>query len=159
MGFESLEREEMAEIVKNLGGKVTTSLSKNTKYLVVGEEAGESKLAKAKSLGTKQLTEDGLLDLIREKTVKEKENKTPKTSPEKVEEKLKVKTPAKKEKESKPTLPIVSPKKEPKVDPVSPKTEPKMEIKPKGSPKLESMKAVPKIVPETSKASISAISQ
>ena len=37
--FESLEREEMAEIVKNLGGKVTTSLSKNTKYLVVGEAA------------------------------------------------------------------------------------------------------------------------
>ena len=35
--FESLEREEMAEIVKSLGGKVTTSLSKNTKYLVVGE--------------------------------------------------------------------------------------------------------------------------
>jgi len=157
--FESLEREEMAEIVKNLGGKVTTSLSKNTKYLVVGEEAGESKLAKAKSLGTKQLTEDGLLDLIREKTVKEKENKTPKTSPEKVEEKLKVKTPAKKEKESKPVLPKVSPKKEPKVDPVSPKTEPKIDIKPKVSPKLESKKAVPKIVPETSKASISAISQ
>ena len=52
--FESLEREEMAEIVKKLGGKVTTSLSKNTKYLVVGEEAGESKLAMAKSLGTMQ---------------------------------------------------------------------------------------------------------
>ena len=38
--YESLEREEMAEIIKNLGGKVTTSVSKNTKYLVVGEEAG-----------------------------------------------------------------------------------------------------------------------
>ena len=70
--YESLEREEMAEVVKNLGGKVTTSLSKNTKYLVVGEDAGESKLAKAKTLGTKQITEDGLLDLIREKTVEEK---------------------------------------------------------------------------------------
>merc|ERR1719209_1000496 len=157
--FESLEREEMAEIVKNLGGKVTTSLSKNTKYLVVGEEAGESKLAKAKSLGTKQLTEDGLLDLIRDKTVKEKENKTPKTSPEKIEEKPKVKTPAKKETESKPVLPKVSPKKESKVGPGSPKKEPKIDIKPKVSPKLESKKAVPKIIPETSKASLSAISQ
>ena len=28
------------------GGKVTSSLSKKTSYLVVGEEAGESKLAK-----------------------------------------------------------------------------------------------------------------
>ena len=64
--FESLEREEMSELVRNLGGKVTTALSKNTKYLVVGEEAGESKLAKAKSLGTNLLTEDGLLDLIKE---------------------------------------------------------------------------------------------
>ena len=43
---ESLEREEMAEIIRNLGGKVNTSLSKNTNYLVVGEEAGESKLDK-----------------------------------------------------------------------------------------------------------------
>ena len=53
--FVSLEREEMTEIIQKLGGKVTTSLSKKTKYLVVGEEAGESKLAKAQSLGTKQL--------------------------------------------------------------------------------------------------------
>ena len=28
------------------GGKVTTSLSKKTSYLVIGEEAGEAKLAK-----------------------------------------------------------------------------------------------------------------
>ena len=157
--FESLEREEMAEIVKNLGGKVTTSLSKNTKYLVVGEEAGESKLAKAKSLGTKQLTEDGLLDLIREKTVKEKENKTPKASPEKVEEKVKVKTPQKNEKESKPVVTKVSPKIKSMVNPVSPRKESKVDIKPKVSPKLEIKKEVPKIVPEASKVSLPANSQ
>ena len=40
-------------IVPNLGGKVNMSLSRNTNYLVVGEEAGESKLAKAKMLETK----------------------------------------------------------------------------------------------------------
>ena len=82
---ESLEREEMAEIIKKLGGKVTTSVSKNTTFLVAGEEAGTSKLDKAASLGTKVITEDQFLELIVEKTVKEKENKTPKTSPEKVE--------------------------------------------------------------------------
>jgi replication factor C subunit 1 len=31
--YESLEREEMADIVKKYGGKVTTSLSRNTTYL------------------------------------------------------------------------------------------------------------------------------
>jgi len=84
--FESLEREEMAELVKRLGGKVTTSISKNTTYLVAGEEAGASKLEKAEKLGTTKIDEDGLLELIREKTVKEKENKTPKNSPDKKEE-------------------------------------------------------------------------
>ena len=124
--FESLEREEMAEIVKKLGGKVTTSLSKNTKYLVVGEEAGESKLDKAESLGTMQLTEDGLLDLIRDKTSK--------TPPEKVEEKIK--PPVTKEKESKPVMLKVSPEKDSKVNLIS-----------------------RKLVPELSKASISRFSQ
>ena len=130
--FESLEREEMAEIVKNLGGKVTTSLSKNTKYLVVGEEAGETKVAKANSLGTPQLTEDGLLDLIRDKTVRGKENKTPKTSPEKFE----VKTLVIKENEAKHTMPKVSPEKDSKAGLIRPKLD-----------------------PETPKASISAFSQ
>lgn len=87
--FESLEREEMAEVVKRLGGKVTTSLSKNSTYLVAGDEAGPSKLDKAEKLGTTKIDEDGLLELIREKTVKEKENKTPKNSPEKKEEVIK----------------------------------------------------------------------
>jgi len=84
--FESLEREEAGELIKKLGGKVTSSVSKNTTYLVAGEEAGASKLEKAAKCGTRVMSEDELLDLIREKTVKEKENKTPKTSPEKKEE-------------------------------------------------------------------------
>ena len=43
-------------------------------------------MEKAAKCGTRVMSEDELLDLIREKTVKEKENKTPKTSPEKKEE-------------------------------------------------------------------------
>ena len=42
---ESIERDEAAELVKKYGGRVTTSLSKKTNYLVVGEGAGMSKLA------------------------------------------------------------------------------------------------------------------
>jgi len=96
--FESLEREEAGELIKKLGGKVTSSVSKNTTYLVAGEEAGASKLEKAAKCGTRVISEDELLDLIREKTVKEKENKTPKTSPEKKEE---VKADVKREKNQK----------------------------------------------------------
>lgn len=44
--LESLERDEAADIIKKYGGKVTTNVSGKTSYLVIGEEAGESKLAK-----------------------------------------------------------------------------------------------------------------
>lgn len=66
--YESLERDEAADIIKEYGGKVTTSLSKKTSYIVVGEEAGLAKIAKADDLGTKRLSEDDLLDLIRTKS-------------------------------------------------------------------------------------------
>ena len=36
-----------------------------SRYLVVGDEAGASKLDKAEKLGTDKLTEDQFLDLIR----------------------------------------------------------------------------------------------
>ena len=165
--YDSLEREEMAEIVKNLGGKVTTSISKNTKFLVVGQEAGESKLSKAKTLGTPTLTEDQFLDLIREKSVKEKENKTPKTSPEKDEKKkLSSKKEVKEEKKPTPTKEShkkETPKKTVKEEKVSPKKEPKskdviapkLTIKesPKKEPKAPSLK---KIEPEERKPLVGA---
>ncbi|XP_071552942.1 replication factor C subunit 1 [Panulirus ornatus] len=69
--YDSLDREEAAELIKKYGGKVTSSVSRNTSYLVLGSEAGESKLRKAEQLGTKQLDEDGLLDLIRTQPGKE----------------------------------------------------------------------------------------
>ena len=48
--LESLEREEATDIIKKYGGKVTTNVSGKTSYIVVGEEAGESKLAKVRSI-------------------------------------------------------------------------------------------------------------
>ncbi|KAK4324456.1 hypothetical protein Pmani_004904 [Petrolisthes manimaculis] len=71
--YDSLDREEAAELIKEYGGRVTTSISRNTSYLVLGSEPGQSKLTKAEQLGTKQLDEDGLLDLIR--TLPGKESK------------------------------------------------------------------------------------
>jgi BRCT domain type II-containing protein len=43
-----MEREEAADLVKKYGGKVTGNVSGRTSYLVVGEGAGESKLAKVR---------------------------------------------------------------------------------------------------------------
>ena len=48
--FDSLDRVEATELVKKYGGKVTSSLSRNTTYLVVGVEAGETKLKKVRHL-------------------------------------------------------------------------------------------------------------
>ena len=143
--YGSLEREEMAEIIKRLGGKVTTSVSKNTKYLVVGEEAGQSKLSKAATLRTPQLTEDQFLDLIREKS--SKENKTPKTSPEKLEEK-------KNDKKESSLKQFKSEKKSPKLEKKTIKEEPSTSVvKTKESPKIDrKIPRIPKIEPEVAKS-------
>jgi DNA ligase (NAD+) len=50
-------RDEAAQLIKERGGKVTGSVSKNTDYLLVGEDAG-SKLDKARQLGVMTLTEE-----------------------------------------------------------------------------------------------------
>ncbi|MBU1873333.1 hypothetical protein KJ688_06345, partial [bacterium] len=46
-----------------LGGKASSSVSKNTDYVVIGENAG-SKADKAKNLGVAILTESDFLKLI-----------------------------------------------------------------------------------------------
>lgn len=44
---------------------MTSAVSSKTSYLVVGEEAGPSKIAKAQSLGTSVLDEDQFFALVR----------------------------------------------------------------------------------------------
>ena len=58
-------REEASEKIMLFGGKVTSSVSKNTDYVVAGESAG-SKLEKAKSLNVKILNEVEFLKLFSE---------------------------------------------------------------------------------------------
>lgn len=60
----ALTRDEAKERLKALGAKVTDSISKNTSFLVLGEDAG-SKLAKAQSLGVKILSEEALMKLLK----------------------------------------------------------------------------------------------
>ena len=61
--LENYTREEATNIIEKFGGKVSSSVSKKTTYLVAGEEAG-SKLTKAQSLGVKILSEDEFKEMI-----------------------------------------------------------------------------------------------
>jgi DNA ligase (NAD+) len=59
----NLSREQAKDLIQGQGGKVTDSVSKNTDYLVVGENAG-SKLEKARSIGVPTVDEAGLRRLV-----------------------------------------------------------------------------------------------
>ncbi len=56
-------REQATERIMAAGGRVTTSVSKKTDYVIAGESAG-SKLAKAERLGVPVLDEAGLRELL-----------------------------------------------------------------------------------------------
>jgi DNA ligase (NAD+) len=60
----SLSREAAAEAIERLGGKVSGSVSRKTSALIVGVDAGGTKLEKAGALGVRQLDEAHFLALI-----------------------------------------------------------------------------------------------
>ena len=60
----TLSREAARELIERHGGRVTSSVSKKTHYVVVGEAPG-SKADDARRLGVTVLDEAGLLALVR----------------------------------------------------------------------------------------------
>lgn len=60
-----MTRSEASEIIKSLGGQTSSSVSKNTTFVLAGENAG-AKLDKAVSLGVTILTEDDFVEMIKE---------------------------------------------------------------------------------------------
>lgn len=62
-GMDSLTRDEARTRIEDLGGRVSSSVSKNTDYVVVGSDPG-SKYDKALRLGIKTINEDEFKELI-----------------------------------------------------------------------------------------------
>lgn len=61
--LEQFTRDEAAKLIEDRGGRVSSSVSKKTDFVVAGEDAG-SKLTKAESLGVKVLNEAEFRELI-----------------------------------------------------------------------------------------------
>ncbi|MCI9575922.1 MAG: NAD-dependent DNA ligase LigA [Clostridiales bacterium] len=59
----TMTRAEAGALIERFGGKVSSSVSKKTAYVLAGEEAG-SKLTKAQQLGVPVLDEDAFLQMI-----------------------------------------------------------------------------------------------
>ena len=59
----TMTRSEASKVITDNGGKVSSSVSKLTDYVLAGEEAG-SKLDKAMALGITVISEDELKDMI-----------------------------------------------------------------------------------------------
>ena len=59
----TMSRKEASQLIESHGGKVSSSVSKKTSYVLAGEEAG-SKLEKANALGVPVVTEAQLLAML-----------------------------------------------------------------------------------------------
>jgi DNA ligase (NAD+) len=63
-GVFEVPRDEIQRHIESNGGKVASSVSAKTSYLVRGDNMGPAKLQKAESLGIKMITYNELIDLI-----------------------------------------------------------------------------------------------
>ena len=59
----SMSRDKASQLIRAKGGKVVSSISKNTTALIAGEKAG-SKLQKAEKLGVPVLNEKQFINLV-----------------------------------------------------------------------------------------------
>ena len=65
--LKSFSRDAAQTRIKELGGTVKDNVTKNTRYLVIGEDPGENKLVRARALGTEQINEEKLLAILGQK--------------------------------------------------------------------------------------------
>ncbi|MFC0604537.1 NAD-dependent DNA ligase LigA [Winogradskyella pulchriflava] len=63
--FESISRNELKKLIEDNGGKVSSSISSKTSYLVAGDKMGPSKRVKAEDLSVPILTEQEFLEILK----------------------------------------------------------------------------------------------
>lgn len=62
--FHQMSRNELKKTIENHGGKVSSSISKKTNYIVAGDNMGPSKLAKAQDLKIPIISEQVFIDML-----------------------------------------------------------------------------------------------
>ncbi|SOE22935.1 DNA ligase (NAD+) [Spirosomataceae bacterium TFI 002] len=62
--FKNYARQELEDKIASNGGKLVSGVSKKLNYLIVGEGAGPSKLAKAEKLGVQMISEEEFEELL-----------------------------------------------------------------------------------------------
>ncbi|WP_372932767.1 BRCT domain-containing protein, partial [Mariniphaga sediminis] len=62
--FESLSRDELKKLIEDNGGKVSSSISSKTSFIIAGDNMGPSKLEKANKLGISIISEDEFLKML-----------------------------------------------------------------------------------------------
>ncbi len=72
--FATMSRDEIKQLIEDLGGKNVSSISKKTTFVVAGDKMGPEKRKKAESLGVEIKSEDGFLKMIGKK---ESDNTSP----------------------------------------------------------------------------------
>lgn len=63
--FESLSRDELKKLIEDNGGKVSSSISSKTNYVVSGDNMGPSKKNKATALGVPIISESDFINMIK----------------------------------------------------------------------------------------------
>lgn len=62
--FHQMSRDELKKSIEDNGGKVSSSISKKTNFIIAGDNMGPSKLEKAQELGIEIISEKQFIDLI-----------------------------------------------------------------------------------------------
>lgn len=67
--FKTMSRDEIKQLIEDLGGKNVSSISKKTSFIVAGDKMGPEKRKKAESLGIEIKSEEDFLEMIGNKDV------------------------------------------------------------------------------------------
>lgn len=60
----TMSRDEATELIEARGARVTSSVSRNTSYLLIGDRPGGAKVRRAQELGVRPIDEEGLRELL-----------------------------------------------------------------------------------------------